>query len=109
MSGVSARRSSCFICCNCLGSERTCWMSSVLTYTKQIWSRWSDNAASSCFGTGQALRIDVLEPRHELEAQQMAESKGHLVLPMGIDKLLFNRHLGTMPQHAFDHRRHFRR
>jgi len=61
------------------------------------------------FGTGQALRIDVLEPRHELEAQQMAESKGHLVLPMGIDKLLFNRHLGTMPQHAFDHRCHFRR
>src|SRR6266516_8112332 len=38
-------------------------------------------------GAGQALRIDILEPRHELEAQQMAESKGHLVLAMGINKL----------------------
>jgi hypothetical protein len=40
----------------------------------------------SSFGAGKALRIDILEPRHELEAQQMAESKGHLVFY--VDKFL---------------------
>src|SRR5437879_6548769 len=43
MSGVSARRSSCFICWNCLGSERTCWMSSVLMNYLVILVAWARN------------------------------------------------------------------
>src|SRR6266496_919947 len=39
----------------------------------------------------------------------MAEAKGDLVLPVGIDELLFHLHLGTMPQDAFNHCRHLRR
>ena len=39
----------------------------------------------------------------------MTESEGHLVLPVRIHKLLFDLHLGTMTQHAFDHRRHLGR
>src|SRR5579862_2282783 len=55
------------------------------------------------------LSADILEPWHELETQKMAESKGNFVLSMRIYKLLFDLHLGTMPQDACDHCRNLRR
>src|SRR5579885_3493185 len=47
----------------------------------------------------EALGIDVFESRHQLKAQEPTESKGDLILTMRIDELLFDLHLGTMPQH----------
>ena len=50
-----------------------------------------------------ALCGNGLETRHEIEAQQMAKGEGHLALPMTIDVVLLDLHLGAMPQDPFNH------
>ena len=37
-----------------------------------------------CLRTVERLLVNVLEPRHELKTEQMAEAKGDLVLPISL-------------------------
>src|SRR6266700_2884615 len=62
-----------------------------------------------CFWTVEFLSTNILEPWHQLETQQVAEAKSDFVLSMSIHKLLFDLHLGTMPQDTLDHRCYLRR
>ena len=49
------------------------------------------------------LFAKVLQSRQELEAEQVAEGEADLALPMGVDVLLLDIHLGVMAQHPLDH------
>src|SRR3954468_7672221 len=57
-------------------------------------------------GPVQLLRMDRLQPRHELEAQQPAERKGYRALTMRIDVLAINFHFRAMSDDSLDHRRY---
>jgi hypothetical protein len=57
----------------------------------------------SRFRVCQALSVHIFESGHQLETQEMAETKSNLVLPMRIYKLLFHLHFGAMTQHSVNH------
>jgi hypothetical protein len=51
----------------------------------------------------ESLVFEVFETREELKAQEVAKRKADLTLPMGVDILLLNLHVGGVPEHAFEH------
>lgn len=51
----------------------------------------------------QPLFLQVFQPRQKGKAQQMAESKIDLTLPVGVHILLLHIHLRVVAQHPFDH------
>jgi hypothetical protein len=53
-------------------------------------------------GVGQ-VSGDRLQPRSQLEAEQLAEGEGRFALAMAVDILALNRHVVAVPQHAPDH------
>ncbi len=57
-------------------------------------------------GAVQLLGVDALESGQQLKAQEMTEGEGHLALPMAVHVVLLDTHLGAVPQHSLDHRRH---
>jgi hypothetical protein len=56
----------------------------------------------------QLLLVEVLQSRHELKAQQFAEGKANLALPMSIHITLIYLLFCTVPQDPLDHRSDFR-
>jgi len=48
--------------------------------------------------------LEVLEAREELKAQEVAKRKADLTLPMGVDILLLDLHVGGVSEHAVEHR-----
>ena len=49
------------------------------------------------------LPRDRLQPRRQLEAEQVAEGERHLALAMAVDVVALNVHVGAVAQHALDH------
>ncbi len=52
---------------------------------------------------GEFLNMDRLQPRHELEPQQLAERKGDRALAMGVHVLAIDLHFGAVTDDALDH------
>jgi hypothetical protein len=57
-------------------------------------------------GAIQLLRGDRFETWHQFEAQQGTQSKADMALPGRVGLWALNGHLGTVAQHALDHRGH---
>ncbi len=61
------------------------------------------------FGAIELLGMEIFQAREQLEVQKRARRKADLALPVGIDVIAVDLHLGAIAQQAGDHRCDFRR
>src|SRR3546814_20343238 len=64
----------------------------------------AERSAHRGFGHIELLARDRLQARCQLEPEQVAKGEPHLALTMAVDIMPLNLLVGTMAQHAFDHR-----